>query len=1469
MNGTSLAEAKSNAGNTKDVSAENTAPVNDASDVQKADSAKAAAPKAEPKPQQKVQEQPSVSNASAGMEDYVKNSSGDSIISGLIKQAKFWHDKMQHAKAMQSLNRVLLSDPHNEEALYLMALWSGEINDLDAATNYRNKLAKISPNSSYIQMLDNQRGISDLSSDQLKHARVLAGSGNVNAALIEYQKLFTGATPPKALVSEYYLTMAGDPNYYDRAKNGIVSYIKQNPKDINAQVTYGKILTYRKSTIRKGIELLDYLAPHSDDADKALRDALMWLSPTEEDEKYYQKFLSRHANDNELRRHYDDTIIGNLSAQAYNDSELDKEDAIATFEKILKKNPNNQDALEAIGYLQMELKNYIKAKDYLTKAASLGGSKEAKLKHDANIATINLALQTGDMVLARTTVDQILEATPYDIDALLLKADICKKQKKFSEAEYALRTALSADSTHPGANEMLYYLYRDQGQKENAANLLASMPPHVADKIKEATAGKTYVDPIPPIRNKARDLAQSGQIPAAIETLQNGISKHPDDAWLRYDLARLLNENGFVAGAQTQVNFLTRPGADNEDLFAAASYLNEAGLYNQAMAVVKRITNGSDKVKKLRHDVEIAQSFGTVEEYLRSGNKQAAYNSLQMMQLSPKSLTTSQLGHLAFLYLQCGQKQKALDLADLASSRAIDPNAGIGDYADLVTVYNSTGYYDKARALTANQSIISNSKQSDLDKMNIGDSIRKADALREMEHYADAYDLLYPLIEQDPENEDLNMAMARLYHDNGEYAVAGQIYKKILKTAPNSQVALEGAINAALGEEDYDEATYLADRLVTSNDPRVLTLLAKVDAKNKNYRGAINKLTSARAQLDRRYNYPTAQSSQASLATHSSASSHMPGNPFKNRSSSSDVKKQTVTLPWEDSVGTVSMPVATNMSAQDRVDALNDINFMIREMQDKVAMSVRFEVEAGQKDGDPGTSKLKYAAIPVTFNVPITSTAQLSLVAEPITMDSGKLESESSIYEHGSNALLTGYSNASIIVNGVIANVENLRIDYAEMQNTLTEAGVTAESIGPKVVELQTQAADFRKSMNKLYEQMSLSTDSSQIQQINNAIQILNVKLNETLEKTSQLQQIQAQLNTLSLTYNLDKLTPAELDSLLNDPQLLGSLGELASISTAADKEKLVNIATKYKSIIQSMKGNQTANSIMSGAKARRATGVAFRAAVKSDDYKFDIGLTPVGKKSTNVEAGFFYSFKLDSHSNLNLNIERRGMRDSLLSYFGYKDDASGTVWGAVTKNGASLEYTYDDGYYGRTFGASAYAYRGKNVAHNHSYSFSGTMYVHAMKPTLYEDMTIGISLFYQNFKQNQNHFSLGNGGYFSPQNYLIASIPFTYMKRTDNLTFRLSASLGYQTYKQKEQDFYPNHTYFQQSLEELTDLGFASRSKFASKDENGVGGSIKATLDYYVLDDLVVGGSLSYSTFGEYKEMYEMLYIKSILGDL
>ena len=132
---------------------------------------------------------------------------------------------------MQSLQRVLISDPHNEECLYLMSLWSFEVKDNENAKLYRDKLYKLSPGSTYILQLDNQRNMQSLSSDQLNHARALASSGNVTAALVEYQKLFTGVMPPKELVSEYYLTMSGDPNYYQRALTGLVNYIKTNANE--------------------------------------------------------------------------------------------------------------------------------------------------------------------------------------------------------------------------------------------------------------------------------------------------------------------------------------------------------------------------------------------------------------------------------------------------------------------------------------------------------------------------------------------------------------------------------------------------------------------------------------------------------------------------------------------------------------------------------------------------------------------------------------------------------------------------------------------------------------------------------------------------------------------------------------------------------------------------------------------------------------------------------------------------------------------------------------------------------------------------------------------------------------------------------------------------------------------------------------------------------------------------------------
>ena len=45
-----------------------------------------------------------------------------SLTATLLKQAYFWHDKKLHNKAMQTLTRLLMADPHHEKALFLMSL---------------------------------------------------------------------------------------------------------------------------------------------------------------------------------------------------------------------------------------------------------------------------------------------------------------------------------------------------------------------------------------------------------------------------------------------------------------------------------------------------------------------------------------------------------------------------------------------------------------------------------------------------------------------------------------------------------------------------------------------------------------------------------------------------------------------------------------------------------------------------------------------------------------------------------------------------------------------------------------------------------------------------------------------------------------------------------------------------------------------------------------------------------------------------------------------------------------------------------------------------------------------------------------------------------------------------------------------------------------------------------------------------
>ncbi|STV37048.1 putative cellulose synthase [Klebsiella pneumoniae] len=158
-------------------------------------------------------------------------SGNDAALQALFAQANYWHEKSHDELAMESLQKVLSVDANNTQALYLMALWSQQGGDMQAAAQWRARLAKAAPDSPGLQDLDNAKKMSQVPQGQLSLARQQARGGNIPGALATWRSMFNGNTPPAGLAAEYYLTMASDKSLYPQAISELRQYVAQHPQE--------------------------------------------------------------------------------------------------------------------------------------------------------------------------------------------------------------------------------------------------------------------------------------------------------------------------------------------------------------------------------------------------------------------------------------------------------------------------------------------------------------------------------------------------------------------------------------------------------------------------------------------------------------------------------------------------------------------------------------------------------------------------------------------------------------------------------------------------------------------------------------------------------------------------------------------------------------------------------------------------------------------------------------------------------------------------------------------------------------------------------------------------------------------------------------------------------------------------------------------------------------------------------------
>ncbi|MCS3422634.1 putative Zn-dependent protease [Rahnella sp. BIGb0603] len=281
--------------------------------------------------------------------------------------------------------------------------------------------------------------------------------------------------------------------------------------------------------------------------------------------------------------------------------------------------------------------------------------------------------------------------------------------------------------------------------------------------------------------------------------------------------------------------------------------------------------------------------------------------------------------------------------------------------------------------------------------------------------------------------------------------------------------------------------------------------------------------------------------------------------------------------------------------------------------------------------------------------------------------------------------------------------------------------------------------------------------------------------------------------------------------------------------------------------------------------RSQTANGVSLGAGWENDKWKGDLGTTPLGFPVVDWVGGLAYSGDWGDIG-WTTAVSRRPVSSSLLSFAGAKDPGTGTTWGGVRATGASLGLSYDQGLANGVWAdVSAHQLTGENVEDNTRERLMGGYYYKVIN----EDnrrATVGLSSMLWHYQKDLSGYTLGQGGYYSPQQYFSLSVPVNYRQRTENWSWQLGGSVSWSRSSTSDEKRYPIQNLIPDSL---PDKGAVETGSSGS----GFGYTVQALVERRVSSHWTVGAGIDIQQAKDYTPSHYLLYARYSLsgwqGDL
>ena len=910
----------------------------------------------------------------------------------LLAAARMWEAKGRADLAREVLEKALLLDPRQPDALQLLGLIEIRSNRPAQAELILRQMRQGNPDNPATRGLEDSYRIATRDKPEMARIRLLARSGKSDEASARLQALFPRGAPSGELAGEYYRILAGTSAGRLQAIAALRLATRQDPGDTRLARVLGSLLTEREATRQEGLGILHGVAQRPDaDRKTALEAWRRALNNVRDDPAYYRAFelYLKEVPDDQVAQATLATLAEKLDAHRRmlaDPAYQARQRGLAQLERgnLIEAENALQDAyrtragdavlIGALGLVRMRQGRHDEARELFARALRLdpeqGGKWRGLLATAAfwgSVARARDANAQGRPAEAEAIVRRALAQQPENPGAQLVLADALMAQQKLPEAEALLRHQLSAREPDLGALRRLATLLRDNQRNEEIAPLIAGTEKRLTGAQAELNALRADM-----LATQADQLLAQRKNSPAMARLEEAIRLKPDSPWSRFTLARIYRDLGLPALGRSVLDDGLLVSQAPEMRYANALFRNSLEDIDGASEVLAPILQGerSEGMLRLAGSLAAQQRLRDARQLIARGYEPQARVLLQRATLAAAA-DPQMLATIGREWIGLREPDVGLRLVqDWLAAHPEDPAIGVRlRYGELLAAAQRdrelAAWLDDAGTRPG----LSQDDRAAFEGQRLRLALREADRLIAQGELAHAQQALLAVPARQQEDRRWLLTLADLRDAQGDYAAAAKAASTVLASQPQDAGARLTLARMLEREGKLDAATdlvraVLADAPEEDIDTRLSVARRLTALRREDEAAAVADLLRRRYPERSDITVQQGRIAQARDAYDEAAALY--------RESQAQEQRASV-LPGPD--GTPAEHALRALEAR---------------RQGQFATATL----ASQKAGDPGISKLDAIEIPLYLRMPHGYSGHAFLQADTVLLDAGTLPAD-------------------------------------------------------------------------------------------------------------------------------------------------------------------------------------------------------------------------------------------------------------------------------------------------------------------------------------------------------------------------------------------------------------------------------------------------------------------------------------------